>query len=337
MANIESFNHKMAAHCESGTVTALLNHAGMEISEPLVFGISGGLFFGYLKMPSFSFPMVVLRNKPGSIRKNIGKQLGIRFTTYKFKNPVESEQKLDSILDKQIPVALQTDFFYLDYIPSWYRVHINVHYITVVGKNGTKYNVSDCYFPRIAEVETDSLRKGRFAGGMSAPNGFMFNVESVPKTFDLNKAIKKGIKQVTFNMLKIPIPILGVKGIKTFGKKIVEWPKYAKNVDDLSHAIMRINTLFEDQGTGGGGFRFIYASFLREASEHLNMPVLNDMAKNIMTIGDHWREFSVFVAKLGKNRDLGSDRFLDMREMIYKMADEEEIFFKDLAKITKSF
>ena len=34
------FNHKMAAHCESGTVTALLNYAGLDISEPMVFGVS---------------------------------------------------------------------------------------------------------------------------------------------------------------------------------------------------------------------------------------------------------------------------------------------------------
>jgi hypothetical protein len=42
------FNHKMAAHCESGTVTAILNYAGLDISEPMVFGVSSGIFFAYL-------------------------------------------------------------------------------------------------------------------------------------------------------------------------------------------------------------------------------------------------------------------------------------------------
>ena len=67
------FEHKMAAHCESGTVTALLNHAGLEITEPMVFGIASGIFFGYFESSNFSFPMFIVRNKPGSIRKNIAK------------------------------------------------------------------------------------------------------------------------------------------------------------------------------------------------------------------------------------------------------------------------
>ena len=51
------FKHKMAAHCESGSITSLLNNAGLDITEPMVFGISSGIFFGYLrKMKSFSFP-----------------------------------------------------------------------------------------------------------------------------------------------------------------------------------------------------------------------------------------------------------------------------------------
>ena len=30
------FDHKLAAHCESGMVTSLLNHSGIEISEAMV-------------------------------------------------------------------------------------------------------------------------------------------------------------------------------------------------------------------------------------------------------------------------------------------------------------
>ena len=36
--SIIAYNHKMAAHCESGTVTSLLNNRGLEITEALVFG-----------------------------------------------------------------------------------------------------------------------------------------------------------------------------------------------------------------------------------------------------------------------------------------------------------
>jgi hypothetical protein len=83
------FEHRMAAHCETGTVTALLNHAGMGITEPLVFGIAGGIFFGYLKSSDLPFPMFILRSKPGDIRKKIGKRLGIKFNERRFRSPGE--------------------------------------------------------------------------------------------------------------------------------------------------------------------------------------------------------------------------------------------------------
>jgi len=36
------------AHCESGVVASLLSHQGLNLSEPMVFGLAGGLTFAYL-------------------------------------------------------------------------------------------------------------------------------------------------------------------------------------------------------------------------------------------------------------------------------------------------
>ena len=66
------------------------------------------------------------------------------------------------------------------------------------------------------------------------------------------------------------MPFLGIKGIRKFSKKVTEWPKYARDTDHLSHEIMKINILLEDQGTGGAGFRFMYATFLQQAAEKIN-------------------------------------------------------------------
>ncbi len=107
-----------------------------------------------------------------------------------------------------------------------------------------------------------------------APKGFMFYPVHVPGNIDLEKAIKEGLKGATYNMLKIPLPFLGVKGIRRFADKIIDWPKYARDEDFLADKIFRITIFLEDQGTGGGGFRFLYASFLQEASKVLNNPRL---------------------------------------------------------------
>src|ERR1035437_6711044 len=146
------YKHKMAAHCESRAVTSLLNNAGLDISEPLVFGISSGIFFAYFhKMKSFTFPTFIVRNKPGQMRIKVARRLGIKFHTEKFKAPAAGEKRLDELIAQGIPVAVQVDFFYMDYLPEWERVHINVHFIVIVGKSGSKYIISDSYFPNLVE------------------------------------------------------------------------------------------------------------------------------------------------------------------------------------------
>jgi hypothetical protein len=335
--NTVPYRHKMAAHCESGTVTSLLNNAGLDITEPLVFGISSGIFFGYFhKMKSFTFPTFIVRNKPGQMRKNVAKRLGIKFHTEKFKNAEKGQQKLDELLEKGIPVAVQVDFFYMDYIPAWERVHINVHFIVVVGKRGSTYIVSDSYFPQLVELEAESLRKARFAGGNMSPKGFLFYPEHIPQNPDYNKAIVKGIRKACYYMLKIPIPFLGISGIRMMARKIVDWPSFARDTEHLSHEIMKINILLEDQGTGGAGFRFMYASFLQQAADLIKRPELNGYSARMMEIGDGWREISLFSARIGKNRDLGRERLLELREMLNKRALAEETFFKQLYSTIKS-
>ncbi len=329
--NPMNFRHKMAAHCESGSITALLNHAGLTITEPMVFGISSGIFFGYFhRMRSFAFPTFIVRNKPGQMRRNLERRTGVRFDTHRFSDPGKGQTRLNELIAANIPVAAQVDMYYLDYVPSWERVHINVHFMIVIGRNGSKYLVSDSYFPDIVELEEKSLIQGRFAGGSMSPKGFLFHTKSIPPTIDFPAAIKKGIRKACFNMLRIPIPFLGVKGIRAFANKIGTWPSFARDTEHLSHEIMKINILLEDQGTGGAGFRFMYATFLQQSAEILGKPVLNDLSRRLMETGDEWRKFSLFAARIGKNRDLGPEKFLEMRSMLLNLADTEEKFFRQL-------
>jgi len=329
------FEHRMAAHCETGTVTALLNHAGLKISEPMVFGIAGGIFFGYLKSADLPFPMFILRSRPGDIRKKIGKRLGVKFREQTFRSPREGEAALEAAIRSGHPTAVQVDFFYMDYMPEWQRVHINAHYIVVFGVNGESYMVSDSYYKQKSVLSKQKMNIARFAGGTMAPKGNMFYPTDVPGDVSLEKPIITGIKKAAFNMTRLPIPFLGVKGIRKFAEKVVEWPSLARDIEDLSDRVMKINIFLEDQGTGGGGFRYMYATFLQQAAGIVKDGRLESMSKEMMQIGDKWRNISYFAAKIGKNRDLGPDRLKELSQMIYAQADEEQKFFTELYKLVK--
>lgn len=330
-----TFEHKMGAHCESGTITSLLNNKGMGITEPMVFGIAANIFFGYFESSNFPFPTFIVRNKPGSIRKNLAKSLGIKFYTQEFKSQERGKEMLDLLVCKEIVSAVQVDFYYMDYMPEWQRAHVNVHFVNVIGKTENEYLLSDSYFPKKSSLSVQKLTKARFAGGFMAPKGFLFYPQSIPLDIDYQEAIRKGIKKAAHNMIRLPIPFLGIKGIRKFARKVIDWPKIARDLDHLSHEIMKINILLEDQGTGGAGFRYLYATFLQQSAEILKDDQLKKMSTRMMEIGDNWRNISYFAAKIGKNRDLGPNQLKELSNMINYMADLEKPFFSELYKIVR--
>jgi hypothetical protein len=63
----------------------------------------------------------------------------------------------------------------------------------------------------------------------------------------------------------------------------------------------------EEIGTGGGGFRFMYAAFLQEAHKTLDMPVLKEASDKMTAAGDRWRMFALECAKVVKNQKSKAD------------------------------
>jgi hypothetical protein len=329
------FRHTMAAHCESGALAALLNHRGMNISEPMLFGIGAGIFFAYLRLPALKFPIFAVRSRPGSLRGNIARRLGVTFRAKRFRDPVRARTELAALLDRKVPVAVQTDFFYMEYIPAHLRTHFNAHFVVIFGEENGRFLVSDCYFPEAAFISPEALDRARFAKGDFSPRGLMVYPDRVPSEVNWEKAVRDGIRQAARGMLGIPLPFVGVRGIRLFAKKILSWPDLAHSSEELSHEIMKINLLLEEQGTGGGGFRFMYATFLQEAAKLLGRPEYAELSRRMMDNGDRWRDISLFAARTGRNRDFGKPRLAELSDMIRARADEEQRLFTELKTLTK--
>lgn len=72
------FIHHHYAHCESGVTSALFRDKGVEISEPMVFGIGSGIFFGHLPFVKWvGLPISTYRSQPGAIFRKAAKRLGV--------------------------------------------------------------------------------------------------------------------------------------------------------------------------------------------------------------------------------------------------------------------
>jgi hypothetical protein len=295
------FDHQQSAHCESGAISALLRHASFPISEPMAFGISAGLCFAYLPFLKFGgLPLFAYRMPPGHVIRGLTRRLGIRMHFERFGSPESGMAALDRQLAAGRVVGIQTSAYWLTYFPPDMRFHFNAHNLVVYGRRGNQYLISDPVIDTPVECEAEALKKARFTRGVMAPRGLLYYPESIPAHVDLPRAIRKAIRFTTGMMLNTPLPILGVRGIRTVSRKIrrLNSGNTQRNKLLLGH-IVRMQ---EEIGTGGAGFRFLYAAFLKESAPLLRKPALAAIANELTSVGDEWRRFALHAAKMCKER-----------------------------------
>jgi len=325
------FTHYQTAHCENGVVSNLMKHNGFQVSEPMVFGIGSGLLFCYIPFLMVNHaPAFTYRAMPGQIFKRFAKRVGIKIAHEKFRNPAKAQRRLDENLANNNPVGLQVGVFHLLYFPDEYRFHFNAHNLVVYGKKDSRYLISDPVMETVTSLSEKELERVRFAKGAFAPKGHIYYPTGFPKELDLKNAILKGIKQTSRDMLS-PVPIVGVKGIKLVSKMIRKWPGKKGN-KTAKHYLGQIVRMQEEIGTGGGGFRYIFAAFLQESAVILGNEKLAELSKTMTSIGDDWRDFALEASRIYKQRGGESISFDSVADRLEKIADRESAFFKELRK-----
>ena len=318
------FAHQQSAHCESGAIASLLRHAKLSISEPMAFGISSGLSYAYLPFLKFGgLPLFAYRMPPGQVIRGLTKRLGIKMHFERFREPHAGMAALDRHLSAGRVVGIQTSAYWLTYFPPDMRFHFNAHNLVVYGRRGNNYLISDPVIDILVECEAGALKKARFTRGVLAPKGLLYYPVFIPEKIDLPAAIRKAIRFTTGMMLYTPIPILGVRGIRLVSRKIRKLDAREQHQNKL--LLGHIVRMQEEIGTGGAGFRFLYASFLQEASGVLHKPELAVIANQLTEAGDEWRRFALHAAKMCKDR-MPMDYGLLADQLMYCATAEEKIY-----------
>ena len=348
---VPGFQHAVGSHCETGSLRNLLRHAGLDVSEPMVFGVGSGPAFYYVffaKGPS-TFPLIGIRNPPSTIVKNVGKRCGLGLFRKKLRTTDAAVAKANALLDAGQPVAVSVDLFYMKYLPPYLQVHAPFHFILLVGREGRSYTVSDPYFETLATLSEEDLRAAWETHAPFSADNFLCHVEELPASVDWKPAVRAGILDTCRMMLPPPgirnvLAFVGVGGMRMYARKLLAWPqKYSGHV--LREGIMFNAVAFEDQGTGGAAFRLMYGAFLQEAGERFGVASFGELAEKMIEHGKVWRRFSRKMIQLGKKVPLDdadypdwqaengttlNDGLQELSSLFLERAAFEEGFFREL-------
>lgn len=75
MTMVKGIDVRGMQHCETTALGVLLPHEGLDLSEPMLFGLGSGLPFIYWDSKAMGFPFLGGRVKPFELTRNLAAAL----------------------------------------------------------------------------------------------------------------------------------------------------------------------------------------------------------------------------------------------------------------------
>jgi len=351
---VRAFVHRPGFHCLSSSLRDVLEFHGHRFSEDMVFGLDCGLGFVYWSMKR-AVPPIFVGGRGSRGIEDVCRILGIKWRKNTTTSAKKAWQAAKELVDKDIPVMLQADMFYLDYWRG--KTGHFGHSIVLAGydeERGEAY-VTDV---RNKKIEPKRREDGLFVTSLKSlaearsskfkpfpPRNawltFSFPKELVP----LDKAIKAAIKSNAERFLNPPIKNLGIKGIRHFAEQVVKWPdiiqrtvydpiQFKAEISMLKLNLFLAHAFIEEAGTGGGLFRRIYSRFLGQAGEILHAEALSKASSLIMRSADIWTETAnILLTASEAEQDKVKQILVRAQPKIAECAEIEEKAFKPLASL----
>jgi len=300
MMQVENFKPFVGEHCETTATGSLLKSIGIELSEPMLFGLGEGLGYIFWNMKMMDIPFIGGRIKPDILTENLCRNLNLQRETKETSSIPKAWQNVKDEIDNNIPVGLKLDSYYLEYFTN--KIHFAGHYIAMYGYDDAyAYVVDTQQQGGLLKTTRENLKLARNAKGPMSSRNLSYTIRRGDKDFDLNKAVRTAITNNAKDYLNPPIKNIGYKGILKTSTEIKKWFKRSQNVkQDFKTTAM----LMEKAGTGGAIFRNFYRDFLKESYDILQRENIYKAYKEFVDIADRWVEVSGLFDRAGDTQDI---------------------------------
>ncbi|NCO23528.1 MAG: lantibiotic ABC transporter [Candidatus Infernicultor aquiphilus] len=295
--NFKPFNGQ---HCETTATGSLLQHLGIYFSEPLLFGLGGGLSFIIWNRKTMDFPFIGGRIKTDLLTQNITRHLNLKFKVQETSSVKKAWENVKEKIDLGIPVGIKLDSYYLDYFTK--KFYFAGHYVAMYGYDeNNAYLVDTIQQGGLVKTSLKNLELARNEKGPMSSKNLSYTFQTTNKKYDLKKEIMQAISDNAKNYLNPPIENISYKGILKASKEIIKWFKRSKDVEgDFKTTAM----LMEKAGTGGALFRNLYRDFLKESYQLLKVEEIKKAYGLFVNIAQLWRTVSKLFMKAGDKKDM---------------------------------
>ncbi|WP_030838421.1 BtrH N-terminal domain-containing protein [Streptomyces hygroscopicus] len=299
MAMVKDIDARGMQHCETTALGVLLRHEGLDLSEPMLFGLGSGLSFIYWDSKAMGFPFLGGRVKPFELTRNLTAALGLDLLVGETTSPRKAWQNVAAPIDAGRPVGLQLDSYHLDYFTT--KAHFGGHIVAMYG-----YDEQDAYLvdtgPQGGAVSTSlaGLARARAERGPMTARHRSFTITAPGDPTPPRDRIIPAIRRCADDFLNPPIGNLGHRGIEKAAREV---PKWLRRSDDPGEDLPRAAALMERAGTGGALFRNLYRDFLAECAQLIDSSRLRTGHTLYTEAAALWTQVAALVAAAGESGD----------------------------------
>ncbi|MGW7409927.1 BtrH N-terminal domain-containing protein [Streptomyces sp. NPDC054833] len=299
MTTVTDIDARGTQHCETTALGVLLRHQGLDLSEPMLFGLGSGLSFIYWDSRKMGFPFLGGRVKPFDLTRNLAGGLDLELLVQETTSPRRAWENVVAPIDAGHPVGLQLDSYYLDYFTS--KVHFGGHVVAMYGYDDRDAHLVDTE-QQGGAVSTSlaGLAEARAARGPMTARNRSFTLTAPTNLPSVPGRIIPAITACADAFLNPPIANLGHRGIEKAGERVRTWLQRTDNPQrDLPHAAL----MMEKAGTGGALFRNLYRDFLAECGQLLDSGHLRTGHRLYTEAAVLWTEAAALITKAGESAD----------------------------------
>jgi len=299
MTVIPTIEPRGMQHCETTTLGVLLRHHGIDLSEPMLFGLGSGLSFIYWDSKHLDFPFLGGRVKPFELTRNLASRLQVELRVHETTSPRKAWETVAASVDAGCPVGLQLDSYHLDYFQP--KVHFGGHIVAMYGYDAqVAYLVDTDQHGGAVVTSLRSLAAARAARGPMAAKHRSFTLSVPAGPLRLPELIIPAITACADAFLNPPIANLGYRGLEKASRLVRTWLQRAHNPRrDLPQAAF----LMEKAGTGGALFRRLYRDFLAECTHLLPSRHLRTGHELYAEAATVWTQVAALITKAGESGD----------------------------------
>ncbi|WP_313532196.1 BtrH N-terminal domain-containing protein [Sphingobacterium multivorum] len=293
MENLKPFD---GLHCETTATGTLMKHIGIELSEPMLFGLGEGLSFIYWKMKTMDFPFLGGRIKTDLLTQHICKNLGLELNVHETSSKVKAWQAVRQLLDEGQPVGLKLDAYYLEYFTKPF--HFAGHYVAIYGYDDEHaYLVDTRQQGGSVKTSLASLALARAEKGPMSSKNLYYTIAGNMENVDLKEVLIAAMVNNAKQYLAPPINNISYKGILKTSEEVMNWFKTSQAIES---EFKMAASLMEKAGTGGALFRNLYRDFIKESYVLLGIEQLAVVHHEFVQIALLWTSLSELFSQIAE-------------------------------------